>query len=776
MSEFNFIEKDGISMKKITALVLALLVTISVFPVSFAAEVLSGTKAMLNEPTVEEMEKIIKIVKLKLDVPEECENFEWYYNSPSYYRRAGWSLSWYDKDYENSVSVTADSDGNIINYSKNIPIKDRKDVYLPAFSRSELAETAKSFLKKLCPEASESLVLTDSKSSSIYQRSYYYYFTRFENGIIVPDDTATVTVDYVTGEVKNLGVNFHYGLSFDGEDIIGEEKAKDIICENNTMNISYRLKNEYSDNGKLISRKAYLVYTPVLSYVSVDAQTGKIYTERNTWNIVTNDKFAVNGTLSGDFAESESAGAGADRDYELTEKELEQLKVLEGLITKDEAVKKVVENDRLYIEPNATAVEAHLNYKSDNEPYVLNESGETEEKEKKYVWNLSFSAPYDTATYENGYYHASMNAVVDAKTGEILSFSSSVPGYKYYEGSSIPQAVFDKESAEEIFLSFANEQIPDKIENTRKTSSTDRNVIRYIPADDGTEVPVYRCVQFNYVRVNEGVDFDYNTIRGTVDLATGKITEFSYSWYENIDFESPCDAITPNDAYRVLLDSKGFGLNYEINSNYTYNQYLAEQAKGIVDYDSLYESEQYTRLVYSGYDYATTSVSALGGKLITYNGEEYKDFKGFSYTDIEGHWAKKDIELLCDLDIGFEGDKFNPDSYITEEEYIYLLNSFGKYSNEMTPDKNEVYKNSLTRTHAVKYAVDCLGYYKIASMPDIFITDFADGSEIVREDVGFIAIARGLGVVEGNLGSFRPYDCITRAEAVRLVLNFVELG
>ena len=270
-------------------------------------------------------------------------------------------------------------------------------------------------------------------------------------------------------------------------------------------------------------------------------------------------------------------------------------------------------------------------------------------------------------------------------------------------------------------------------------------------------------------------DFTYNNISGSVDRVTGKVTRFLYTWYDDVIFESPADAITPEQAYKVLLDSDGFGLNYEINSNYTYNQYLAEKENGYIDSDELYDAQKYTRLVYSGYDYLSTTVSAIEGNIINYSGNTVKREKDIVYSDIADHWAKDDIQKLSDLGIGFDGTEFAPDSEITLTEYMYLLNSFGKYLQKMSFEDEQA-DMPITRTQAVKYIIDSAGYYKIATLPDIFITDFADNSELKRADTGFIAIARGLGLVEGSANMFRPYDNITRAEAITLIFKLVKLS
>mgnify|MGYP006954368106 FL=1 len=96
---------------------------------------------------------------------------------------------------------------------------------------------------------------------------------------------------------------------------------------------------------------------------------------------------------------------------------------------------------------------------------------------------------------------------------------------------------------------------------TRPGEPYDSVVIDYLEkGEDGTlENPVYRCTGVNFVRVNEGVDFNYNSVYGSVDRVTGKVTEFGYTWYDDVVFESPEGAITPEAAYDAMLNSDGFG-------------------------------------------------------------------------------------------------------------------------------------------------------------------------------------------------------------------------
>ena len=728
-------------------------------------------KEFINEPTPEMMEAMIKKVRPLIDVPEEFENFSWDFSAGSYYSRPSWRFYWTDNT-TGEVSVRCDNDGNITSYRYSDFLSEYKAL-LPDKSPDELLSTATDFIKKTVPYTAKSeLVLDSTHNASLYNHNYTYNFVRHENGIPVPDNTITVEVDHKTGRVMYLDCTYATGIGFaKGNKAITEDEAKKILSENQSMVLSYRLKTEYDDEGKLLSRKAYLIYTPEKGYISVDAQTGKVYLERNTWNTVTSGAAggsSANKFMSMDTAVEESTAADEDGGYRLSEQELAQLEVLKNLISKDEAIKSVTENEYLYINPDATAVSARLD-KLYREVRPLGSESE-EDNGDKYAWSISFSVPYD----EEKYSYSGMHASVDAQTGELISFSADTPDHYYYTENKlpVPEIAVSDEEAIETASNFIKLMQPEKAEKVRYSDSWQYNAIKYIESDIGNRTPVYGIKNLNFVRVNEGVDFTYNNFSVAVDLITGKITSYNYNWYEDVEFESPKDAISAEYALMSLYSYEGFGLNYEINSNFTYNKYLADEKRGeYIDYDSLYETSTYSRLVYSAYDLGTTTIRALDGKMINYSGEEYQENGGYSYNDIDSHWAKDTILRFSYAGIGFEEESFRPDEKITAKELYDLYSTCRLYGRDELDDTAE----SITRMDAVKYIISSLGYAKIACLENVFITNFADNLSLKSEDIGFAAIAKGFGLIEGDGASFRPYDTLTRAEALTLCENVITL-
>ena len=77
-------------MKKILSAFLATLMLVC--SISFVSA------QTVNEPTTEELESIIKLVKPKIYVPEECKEFTWRFNAKTAYRDASWNLTWQTPD------------------------------------------------------------------------------------------------------------------------------------------------------------------------------------------------------------------------------------------------------------------------------------------------------------------------------------------------------------------------------------------------------------------------------------------------------------------------------------------------------------------------------------------------------------------------------------------------------------------------------------------------------------------------------------------------------
>lgn len=814
-------------MKKILSAFMAILVIMSSLTVIVGAE-------QVNEPTTEDLEAIIKIVKPKLDVPEECSEFTWRFNAKSAYSDASWRFTWETKnDAEKRfrVIVSCDVDGNITSFSS----RDYSKQYgqLPNYSKNELEKTAKEFVKKTLPTAYENVKLLNSYGTGIYAGEFIYHYVRYIDGYMFPDNYINVSVDYNTGKVTSLNIVYDYKLEVEKhETIISPEKAEEILGTRQKMELTYLTKTDVDEETKERTIKAFLVYKPTVSYLAVDAGTGEIYDTKSAWSV--NDTFGaaggatVNGALKGEASLDRTE---SEEGYELTEEELAGLRELEGLISKEDAIKAVTDNKYLYVNPALTAVSANLskNYGIEKTSAYQNDYG-------TYIWYISFSNP----VIDNKYYsYAYADAAVNAQTGEIISFNCNLNDYYYYSNNKldIPEIKYDVDAARKIAEAFLKDTAAEKLENAVETDYNAQNMINRIESKGNPVLNIYGAHMYRYTRVNEGIKFSRNYLSVGVDGVTGKVYSFNTNWWTNVEFESPKSAMTPEKALSSLLACDGYGVIYERNITHIYtpvtdnskrdvcaaftaslmttldnggdtDKVIEKYAKNIdkdellkickagdkdavldfvckhfgvskkeveesvntyIDTSLFYDKEATARLVYTCYDIGSTYISPFTGKQLTSNGEEYKaPVTSYSYSDLSGHWIEKDALLLADIGVGFESEEFNPDNNITVEEFVKLSQGLNFYTD--IEEKRDI----LSRIEAIRLIIDSLGYEKVATLKGIYKTDFADNSEIKEEDIGYISIAFGFGIVKGDGTNVNAYSTLTRAQAVSLLINAVK--
>ena len=129
---------------------------------------------------------------------------------------------------------------------------------------------------------------------------------------------------------------------------------------------------------------------------------------------------------------------------------------------------------------------------------------------------------------------------------------------------------------------------------------------------------------------------------------------------------------------------------------------------------------------------------------------------------------------MTDLNVNFEGEKFMPEKEITEKEFMDMLNKLGYYINSK---ENKEERSSLSKIDAIKLIIDTLGLTKVAELKDIYKADFNDVNLVKNDDVGYVALAKALGIIEGDhVGNLTPDKKVTRAEAVVMALKLVGLN
>ena len=736
-------------MKKLYAILLSGVMTVSSIPfgggdlVSYGAEsnslVREDSSSMKksHEPTDAALKQAITTVKQKIKIPSSYSEFEYYFNDSNSYSDSYWNFTWKEPDGERSIRVRCDYDNHILYYRQYDYTE--KDNNLPTYLKKELKDTAEAFIKKTAPEVSHSLSYDGADYEGIYSGNYVYQFVREENGILLPDNSVKVGVNSTTGKVSYMNITWLYDVTIPSSKAkLSKEEATKLIKEHMSMDLIYRSGYSlYGDESD--TTKAFLVYQPSESYISIDANTGEVYLSREEWM----DETGARDDIKEEATASDTAAAES-----LTEDEIAKIEELKNLISKEDALKKVTGNSYLYMDKSLSLKSANL-----NKLYSPKE-------ESNYIWNFTFrdNTPVDYDD-ESDQYRAYAYAQVDAKTGAIVSFYASVPDFYNEEKGTwdTPKILFDQEESQKRLELFLKSQINQKFKNSTLVDSSD-DYIAYYKKEN---IPVYGGYSYQYQRVNEGVVYPNNGIYGSVDGITGKIYSYRSSWTEDIKFESPKGAMTADEAMDHYLSKEGYNLYYQI-----YNIY---QDSNDFSYDNVkYE----VRLTYHP-DITPSFISPFTGEQLTASGEVYSDQEPYSYVDIADTKENREILLLSDMNIGFEGEYFYPTKEITQGEFSELFDKIG-YGN--SSDETVVKKQKITREELAHTFILRLGLGKIASLSGIYQTDYADSNNIGKKYQGDVALVTGLGIMKAkNNNNFSPTSYVTRAEAVHLILQYINV-
>jgi len=171
---------------------------------------------------------------------------------------------------------------------------------------------------------------------------------------------------------------------------------------------------------------------------------------------------------------------------------------------------------------------------------------------------------------------------------------------------------------------------------------------------------------------------------------------------------------------------------------------------------------------------------------LSQTGISFAQFQG-----VEGHWAQE--QILKWLDKGWvelsEDGRFYPDAKITREEFIVLANKAFGFEDETRVEKvaMEVAAENVSGAGNSNFSADeYIGRIeviaiitRIANLPlpesSTILNQFKDNEEISEWGKAYVAAAVNIGIVNGYPdGSFRPYEHVSKAEAITVLNRVIE--
>ena len=705
-------------MKKFVSLILVVALLITFMSPVMASNSVSADKGLENA---------IKAVKGKINIPADLTKFT--YNIYNQDGNAIWNLSWNNEERQKYVSVTIDDSGFISSYS-SYNYSYSYDKKIPKYSRSQGKKIAEDFINKVNPKLlSEFKEVVNNNLSQ--DREYYFNYVRQVNGINYSGNTISISVNNYTGEVSNFNCSYTKNTKFEPADkTISLDKAKEVFMDKLGLKLVYNLKSDKD----IIS--TYLAYVPKDSGKYIDAITGEAEKTPNTVGVY------YTGAMMEKMAYSDAGAA-----IVLTPDEMDAVKGMAGLLTKEEVDKKIrtISQFKLDNEFTLTSSELRKNWRNKD----------------SLIWYLR----YTKVLIKDTNLTREVSVSVDAKTGDIMDFWTN---YISPEGTK-PQKT--KEEAKRICDEALQGIIPSyyskvKYDDTFSTYDETQN----------------QQFAFRYVRIENGLECPSDYITISYDNLSSNVISVYTNWTKDIKFDDPAKAIAIDKAYDVLFNKIGYGIEYvSDNSN---QKYISVPQPGV----------DQAVLGYFINNSKPCIISAETGEVLNYNGITYKDNTISDYTDIKGLNAENEVKILTQLSIKYEESELKANDQLLQKDYFILLCKLNDiYYFDSGADSNtnieRMYSNlinsgiitkaekapmaKLTREEAAKFFVKFLKLSQVAEIKGIYKSNFKDENKINPDLLGYVCIASGIKAMNGDKGYFNPKGKMTRLDGLLAIYAYL---
>lgn len=708
--------------------------------------------ALAAEAADQRLAKVTLAVKGTLGIGDEYTEF---YGEPDETALGTrWSLSWKNEDGE--LSVTATDEGKVLSLNRwesGVKVEpvlsggSRNGLAFPTMTRAEAGEYARAFLDKVLSD-NEKVTFSDEGEESLSATEYSFRGNVELNGLPSPM-TVFVRVRLSDGEVTRFwrgDVSDYAGTPGEAGTSTTEDAARELLKSTLSLRLEYVLEWDGEEDGE---KRAVLRYLPnSTDEFYVDAASGELVNLTQLQEKLRQQYAVAGGEGANRFMTSAAMDAAAPEEGPtLTETELEGVAKLEGVLDKEALDGKIKAWKELGLDK-----------------YTLGTASYSVDRE---TGDVTARVSYARNT-EEGIYRRYVS--VDAKTGELLSMSGSNPYRLKQEGARYLTAQAAQEKAQAFLKLLWGDQLA-------------RTEVYNAP-DPETDTTVWT---FTFAQKVNGYFFPGNSLTVRVDAADGAIMGFSKSFDEEVTFDSAEGLISEAAALEAWCQSFPVALGY---------------LEVPVALDMTAEFELLRNAGYSYYN-ALKPGYALGDREAWYSGVDAKtgelvksesgETERMFYADLEGHWAKDILDELARYNVGWWGGKAQPDKALTQLDYIALLASANGYRYDPAEGKNVDYlydfayrqglltkaereeDRVLTRSELVKMLLNSEGYGAVAQLPGIFRCDFADAADISEADLGYAALAQGLGIIEGDsAGNYAPGRPAVRSEAAVMLWKYMK--
>lgn len=650
-----------------------------------------------------------------------------------------WTLQW--SGSLGSLTVEALEDGTVVGLrlnDSNAPAQ--LDSTFPAFPSGDpqqARQAAQTFLGRVLDSPAESVVLDEpSGPDRLNSTSLTFSGSLLLNGLPSPL-TYSLTVRAADNQItrfrRDIPASMFLGDIPSPSARVSQSQAAQLLQETLSLRLEYVLPEENSASA-------------VLRYLPNSTET--CYVDAGTGDLLNLTEWGAKGyPVAGDSAASEETAAAEADNGSLSQAELAGIAKLEGVLPSD------------HLDKQLRSVSAYglSRYTLVSASYTL-QTGKTAEEEQ-VLCALRYSRTEADAVF-------SRTIQVDARTGAVQSVSSWAP----WEDTRTPAvSLAQAQSQAEAFLKAL---IPARFQEMALYETNDSTA-------DGA--PFYG---FTFAQKANGYFFPENTYTVAIDAADGSVYRLNSAWQEPVAFDAPSGLLSAQEALNAWMNTYDVTLAYrlvpvELDADDAAQRKLLEQG-----YPYFYE----LRLTYGlEREESYLGIDAKTGAAI----QRMTETSLPAYQDLSGSWARAEIETLAKYGVGYDAEVFQPGKALTQWDLVCLLASLqGLRLDPAAADeqaRNNAYavayelgalsrtqRNDdalLTRGDLVKYLLNGAGYGSVARLQGIFTCSYPDRASIAKADLGYAALAQGLGLVQG---SYQGSQTACRAEAAVMLFRLLD--
>jgi hypothetical protein len=723
-------------------------------------------------------DKAVELARQYASVPDDYALQYVNFSSNPYDRTSSgggvWNLSFAKRvqdRYYGEMSVAIDAgDGKLLSFYSYANDPDRKPSYPPKVDRVEAQNIAEAFIQKLnLPESAHVRYNTDNDSAYrpplVGEVRYEFRYDHYVGDIPYPQNFISVTVD---GEGNVVG----YRLNWD--DTVTFEPAQSVISAEQAAEAFRKLA------------------VPTLSYLFPYRQSG----EKKPYVAYEMDTFRIDAITGTEWTPDGSPAPDRKPGEPLTKEPLAPMPSSNRNLTRDQAIEAV----KSLVTLPEDAVLEDVSY-SENTPADYGKTTST--------WNLRWTYPIADEDRKGTIY-----ATVSAATGQLIQYSKNeyVPILLDAKPETEADGKLSFDEAKAKAVEFVKKALPYYTHQL----APDRQESIAVPFDKTDSMPTF---SFRFARWIDGVRAAYENVYVNVDRKTGEIIGFSANLSMYDYPEQKPEVIDVEKAKELLLSQYHVRLTYEWVPTAQdlgpipiekYNLMVASGEIPPYQTDQTGNAKKEAQLVYRlvpKYTGESAFLDAVTGEWRSRETGEPVTLGKVAATDIEGHWAERELQLMIDykaLDI--KDGKVYPDEAITKGEMIKMLviavnggyympyvaenraASFDDVSKqspyfayvEQAVDLRLIDRNSrtfepnakMTREEMAQLIVRALGYSKLAQYGDMFAAAVSDASELTNK--GDVAIVLGLGIMTSTDGKFMPKQEVTRAQAATAFYRYLQ--